>query len=216
MFSPPHDFPIFDRTETLTWHRPCSEFSAEIPAALRLSTVQSVSPSSPSEEDEAIWVFPKHALSAETPVPGDFLADTHQDRWIITKIQNYSVRDCWKCTAVHLLRHFGLKDLLDVYRPCWSLDENGVPVPEYHLFRPGIPAKIVPPEIGSRTDFKTGSETSFKTDSEIEIHVVAPELILFPRDQLVTPFGQIFRVLQFRPARSWSEVSKIFCQEINS
>ncbi len=208
MFSPPQDFPIFDRTETLTWHRPCSEFSAEIPTALRLSTVQSVSPSAPTEEDEAVWVFPKHALSAEAPIPGDFLADTHQNRWMITKIQNYSVRDCWKCTAVHLLRHFGLKDLLDVYRPCWSLDENGVPVPEYRLFRPGIPAKIVQSEIGSRT--------SSKTDSEIEIHITEPELILFPRDQLVTPFGRIFRVLQFCPARSWAEVSKIFCQEINS
>ncbi len=200
MFSPPHDFPIFDRTETLTWRRPYSEFSTEIPVALRLSTVQSVSPSTPTEEDEAVWVFPKHALSDETPIPGDFLVDAHQNRWIIVKIQNYSVRDCWKCTAVHLLRHFGLKDLIDVYRPRWSLDENGVPVPEYRLFRPGIPAKIVPRE----------------TDSEIEIHVVDPELILFPRDQLIAPFNRIFHVLQFRPARSWAEVSKIFCQEINS
>lgn len=198
-FSPDEDFLIFDRKEALTWARPLSGFSASIEEALRLSCLDQISKTSPEGVAEGIWVFPKKFLM-EIPIPGDWLVDSSGIRWTISEVRDFSIRNCWKCFAVNLLKHFCLCDVLDVYRPQWSLDESGVPVSSYRLSRPGIPVRILPPG----------------TNGEVEIRFSDPELALFQYDRLETPTNRVFQVIEFRAASAWNEVSKVFCQEVYS
>lgn len=198
-FSPENDFFVFDLKAPLTWHRPGGYATIQIPGALRLADVQSLASETTSvEKNEAVWIFSKGSLPDEAPIPGDLLVDAQKVRWTISEVQNLQRRGSWKCSVVNLMRHFDLRDLLDVYRPLWTLDENGAPFPEYRLSRPGIPGKIL----------KSG------TNSQIEIQFAEPELNLAYRDCLMTPSNQAFRVLEFHPAANWQEVSRAICVEV--
>lgn len=198
-FFPYEDFFIFDKKESLIWARPLSGYSASIEKALRLSRMEQISTALPEGKTEGTWVFPKKFLM-ETPIPGDWLVDFSGTRWTISEVQDLSSRGCWKCLAVNLLKRFGLCNVVDIYRPQWELDKSGVPIPQYRLSRPRVPARILP--VG--------------TDSNIEIHFSDPELAIFKHDRLETPKNRVFQALEFQPATVWTEVSKVFCQEVYS
>ena len=195
---PEEDFLVFDQKETLNWTRPHSGLFCPVGNALRFSSLENVQNGSSVGVEETVWVFPKKTLSFKEPIPGDWLIDPQNVRWTISKVQDLSARNCWKCTAVNLLRHFQLTETLDLYRPRWQLDASGAPFPEYFLFRPGIPAKILPPT----------------HEDACEIHIAEPETPIFYRDCFMTPTNQMFRVVEIKPAAVWSEVSKIFCKEV--
>jgi len=186
---------IFDFTSELTWFNARTSASVVIPHALRVGAETRVPSDSRLEKYTAVWRFPKSELPDQIPFPGDWVETAQKERWTITLIQDLYRSGEWKLTGVNLMQYFDLRETVDVFRPIWTLDEYAVPVADYHLHIPGVPARILPPG----------------TDSRVVIHLADPRLQLAVRDRLVTPDERVFTVQEFHPGKDWSEFSRVVC-----
>ena len=196
-FSSENDFlMIVDKCETLKWLRPQSDVEVTIANAVRMSDVSELQTNT-SERETACWIFPKSLINNEIPFAGDILLDGNHHSWRIDDVEHRRRVGCWKCTATNLTLRHRLEERVEWYRPHWILNENGTSFPEYHLERPGIPARIVPIENG-----------------KFEIFFVSQDLNITYRDCFMTPDNRGFRVLEFYPAQSWSELSRAVTERI--
>ncbi len=195
-YIPEMDFLVFDNKESLTWLRPLNGNTCTIPEALRLSTLACINAVSSTEKNESYWIFPQSSMNGTTPIPGDVLIDSGGVRWTISDVLNMRSTSCWKCSAVNLMARWNLEDTVDQYRPVWDVDEDGVPFPNYQLWRPGILAKFVPLE----------------NERQMEIHIPDPTVRLRYRDCLMTSDNRAFRVLEYHPSATWMELSKVLTE----
>ncbi|MDO4570318.1 MAG: hypothetical protein Q4D38_08045 [Planctomycetia bacterium] len=189
---------ILDKKETIYWRRPQSDLSLEIPNAMRISDIQTIRDSSPAHESESVWIIPKPSFQGELPFLGDTFRDAEDDVWVVSKLQRLKNAGCWKCTAMNVRLQFRLNEKADWYRPQWTLDAEGAPFPEYRLLFPGIMLRI---------------ENASKSNVFHLLMMGGTPRVVY-RDCFVTPDNRGFRALEFYPADSWRDLSRVVAEEI--